>query len=278
MDETATDLIENVDQVVEFGNQFGPVIIRGMLLLVLVLLSAQYLGKMLSRLLIRMGVSERKALLPVTALHITFLMLGALFVLNLVGIPALNLVRALFSVAMAFLAVFIVIRPYLPGLPFSTGDLISQGSIFGVVERITFAHTMIRSIDGTRVVSPNHKLMGEPLVNLSVHPNRRADIEFFVPYDEDVDAVRRVVGEVLKQDKRVLDEPAPIVVVAELAPSYRKMMARFWIPREVFLATRWDAGETIEGALAREGLSLGVPRIEVVSGHDGQHSDMLSSA
>ncbi len=276
MDENATELMETVDQVLEFSNQFGPLMIRAVLLLLIVLFLAGYLGKVLSRLLIRVGVPERRVLLPVTALHITILMLGAMFVLNAVGIPALNLVRALFTGFMAILAIFIVIRPYLPGLPFSTGDLISQGSIFGVVERITFAHTMIRSIDGTRVVTPTHRLMCEPLVNLSIHPNRRVDIEFFVPYDEDVDAVRRVVGEVLQQDERVLDEPAPVVVVAELAPSYRKMMARFWVPREVFLATKWDVCEAIEVALTREDISLGVPRIEVVSGHEGVQTEMAS--
>ena len=64
MDEKATELIDNVDQLVEFANQVGPLMTRGLLLLVIVLFSAQYLGKLLSRLLIRLGVSERRALLP----------------------------------------------------------------------------------------------------------------------------------------------------------------------------------------------------------------------
>jgi small conductance mechanosensitive channel len=266
MEDKALELTQGLDQVVELTSEFGPLMVRGALMLLVVLLSAQFLGKWLSRLLIRMGVPERRALLPVTALHITFLLVGALVVLNAMGIPALNLVRMLFTAALVILAVFVVIKPYLPGLPFSTGDLISQGSIFGVVERITFAHTMIKSIDGTRVVSPNHRLMGEPLVNLSVHPNRRADLKVFIPYDEDLEAVRSVVSGVLQEDERVLDEPAPMVALAEMAPSYREVLVRFWSPRDGFLGSKWGVCEKIDRAISEQGIRLGVPRLEVVPG------------
>lgn len=48
------------------------------------------------------------------------------------------------------------------------------------------------------------------------------------------------------------------------------MKARFWAPGEVFIATRWDVCEQIERAITREGIRLGVPRIEVVSPHMGE--------
>lgn len=272
MQETAVDLGESVDQVVEFSNQFGPTIFRSLLILVVVLLATKYLGRGLSRLLIRMGVPERRALFPVTLLHIAVLMVGALVVLAALGVPVMNLFRALFGVLLALLAVFIVFRPYLPGLPMKEGDTVSRGSLFGSVERITFAHTMIRNVDGRTAFIPNHKMLNEPLFNMSAYPFRRADVEFCVSYNEDLDKVREVVGGVLEADERVLEEPPPIVVVKELEPSYRSMLARFWLDGEGFLGAKWAVSEEIDRAMTREGIRLGVPRIEVVSTDDREES------
>ena len=269
MDDNTMELTEGLDHMLELSTEYGPTMFRGALILLVVLFSAQFLGRALRRLLIRMGVPERKVLFPVTALHITTLLVGALLVLNAMGIPALNLIRILFTVAMVLVSVFIVIRPYLPGLPFSTGDLIEQGSTFGVVERITFANTMVKSIDGSRVMIPNNRLLGQSLVNYSIHPNRRADIMFFVSYDADVISVRGIVEEVLGQDERVLTEPAPVTVLKELNPSYREIMVRFWAPGTGFLATKWDVYEKIDRAICDQGIQLGVPRLEVVTGAEG---------
>lgn len=269
MQETGAELSVSVDQVVELSNQFGPLVFRALLLLLIVLLLTKFLGRLLSRILIKMGVPERRALLPVTALHILVLMIGALVVLNLMGFPALNLFRSLIGATLAILALFIILRPYLPGLPFKLGDVVSQGALVGKVERITFAHTTIRHVDGTTAFVPNHKMLNEPMINLSTHPYRRADIEFSVAYEEDLDKVREVVDGVLRTDERVEEEPAPLVAIKELEPSYRRMLARFWLDGDGFLGAKWAICEVIDRALSREGIRLGVPRIEVVSSDDG---------
>ena len=98
---------------------------------------------------------------------------------------------------------------------------------------------MIRQVDGRTAFVPNHKMLNEPLNNMSTNLHRRADIEFFIPYDEDLDKVREVVSEVLQEDGRVREEPAPVVAITGLAPSYREMLARFWVDSDGFLGTRW---------------------------------------
>lgn len=266
MEEIPAGLSESVDQVLELGNQIGPLLSRSLLLLLVILMVAKYAGRLLGRLLLRMGVSERRAMFPVTALHIGALMLVALVVLNAMGVPALNLVRFLVIIGMAILAIVIVFGPYLPRLPFKEGDVVSQGSLFGPVEKIAFAHTTIRTVDGKMAFVPNHKMLSEPLTNLSVHPFRRADVGFFVPYDEDLDTVLRVVSETLEEDERVLEEPPPVVVVTKLAPSYREMLARFWVDADGFLGAQWAICEKIDRTLFRHGIRRGVPQIEVVSG------------
>ena len=108
---------------------------------------------------------------------------------------------------------------------------------------------------------------------MSIHPHRRAEIKFSIPYGEDLDRVRRVVSDVLEEDERVRKEPAPIVVVSELEPSYRQMLTRFWVDSDSFLGARWAICEKIDCAFSSQGIRLGVPRIEVVSSDDRRQQE-----
>ena len=81
-----------------------------------------------------------------------------------------------------------------------------------------------------------------------------------------------MVAGVLQADERVLEEPEPIVAVKELEPSYRRMLARFWLSGDGFLGAKWAVCEAIDRAMSRHEIQLGVPRIELVSGSASRRS------
>ena len=170
-------------------------------------------------------------------------------------------------VAMALVTLYVVFKPYLPRLPFKDGDLVQQGSIFGNVASVPFTHPLIRPAEGNTAVVPNHRVLNDPLINYTTFPNRRSDVDFSISYEEDVDAVRRAVEELLRQDARVLDEPPPVLAVAGMAPSYREMRARFWLRAEGFIGNSFAITEAIDRVLDEQGVQRGVPRIDVVSGN-----------
>jgi small conductance mechanosensitive channel len=259
-------LTESVDEIVRISNQFGQQVILALILLVVVLFMSKYLGNLLAKGLVRLGVPERRALFPVTGLHVVVILVGALIVLNLMGFPGEVLFRVLLAVAMAAMALYIIAGPYLPKLPLTTGDVIMLGSVFGQVEKITFLHTMLHSFDGKTIFIPNQVILASQVTNLSLKPNRRADVELYIPYGEDLEEVKRVVGEVLSTDERVLEDPAPTVAINKFSPSYREMLARYWMSSQGFLASRWEINEKIDVALRQAGIEMAAPRLEVVQG------------
>jgi len=266
MDTISSGLSAYVEQVSKIGGELGPMIVKGMILLVILLFLVKYLGRLVAMLLIKYGMPERKAAYSITGLHILILLIGALVVLNMVGFPGALLFRVIMIIVMVGLASFIIAKPYIPRLPFKKGNLIQMAGAMGIVDSITIMHTCIRTLDGKVVFIPNHKVLNDQVVNSSVRPNRRLDIDFFIPYDQDVEKVKGLVGEILNEAAIVLEKPAPRVVIDNFSPNFMEMKARFWVQRKHALTGRWGLNEKIKSRFDEEGIQMASPRLEITQG------------
>ncbi len=253
-----------IDQVSQVGDKFGPLIVKAVVLLVIVLFITKLLGRFFTLILVKLGMPERKALMAVSVLHILVLLIGALIVLNVLGFPGILLFRVIVVIVMVGLAALIILKPFIPQLPFKTGDTVKIGTTVGQVEKISFMHTMIRTFDAKIVFIPNHKILNDQLVNFAIKPNRRVDIDFYIPYEEDVERIKKVVGEVLAADERVLPKPAAKVVISKFTPDYRHMQARFWVERKKAIIARWALNEKIDARFSKEGIKMAAPRMEII--------------
>jgi len=270
MDSASTGLSNYVNEISRIGGELGPMVIKGMILLILVLILVKYLARFLTPLLIKAGMSDRKAAYSVTGLHILVLLIGALVVLSLMGFPGPLLVRVIMVIVMVVVVVYVIAKPYVPRLPFQKGDVIMTAAGTGIVDHISVINTGIRAFDGKMIYVPNQKIFNDAVTNSSVRPNRRLDIDFFIPYDQDVEKVKIAVGEILKQDEIVLEKPAPRVVIDKFTPDYMAMKARFWVQRKHALTGRWGLNDKIKSRFEEEGVSMASPRLEVNLSSQGQ--------
>lgn len=252
-----------VDHITKVGSELGPMVVKGMILLVIVLVLVKYLGNLVSSLLIKMGVPERRAAYSVTGLHILVLLVGALVVLNFIGFPAALLFRVIMVIVMVVIVVFVIAKPYIPKLPLKTGDVVMIGGTLGKVDLITIMHTRIRTFDGKVVYIPNHKVLNDQVVNTSLRPKRRLDINFYIPLDADVEKVKKIVGEILKESEIVQEKPTPRVVIDKFAPGYMEMKARFWVEKKYALVGRWGLNEKIKARFDEDGIKMASPRLEI---------------
>ena len=263
MNTVSSGLTNYVDQISKVGGEVGPMVVKGMILLIIVLVLVKYLGNLVSSLLIRAGVPERRAAYSVTGLHILVLLVGALVVLNFIGFPAPLLFRVIMVIVMAVVVVFVIAKPYIPKLPLKTGDVVMIGGAVGKVDLISIMHTRLRTFDGKVVYIPNHKVLNDQVVNTSLRPKRRLDINFFIPYEADVAKVKEIVGEILKESEIVQEKPAPRVVIDKFAPGYMEMKARFWVEKKYALVGRWGLNEKIKTRFDEEGITMASPRLDI---------------
>lgn len=263
MNTVSSGLTNYVDQISKVGGEVGPMVVKGMILLIIVLILVKYLGKFVSSLLMKAGMPERRATYSVTGMHILVLLVGALVVLNFIGFPAALLFRVIMVIVMVCVAAFVIGKPYIPKLPLKTGDVVSIGGAVGKVDLISVMYTRLRTFDGKVVYIPNHKVLNDQVVNTSLRPKRRLDINFFIPYEADVAKVKGIVGEILKESEIVQEKPAPRVVIDKFAPGYMEMKARFWVEKKYALVGRWGLNEKIKTRFDEEGITMASPRLDI---------------
>lgn len=78
--------------------------------------------------------------------------------------------------------------------PFKIGDLITVGSVTGVIEDIGFRSTRIRTLDTSLVSVPNGNLMNETINNLGERKNRRFNTNITVAYHTPPELLEKFVS------------------------------------------------------------------------------------
>ncbi|MCC5805714.1 MAG: mechanosensitive ion channel [Opitutales bacterium] len=120
--------------------------------------------------------------------------------------------------------------------PFKVGDFIDAGGTMGIVEEIGILFTEMRTPDNKKVIAPNASVMGKVITNFSSKDTRRVDLVYGVSYDDNLDKVIALIKEVLSEDKRILDDPAPTVGVLAHSDSSIDIAVRPWVNK----ADYWD--------------------------------------
>jgi small conductance mechanosensitive channel len=147
--------------------------------------------------------------------------------------------------------------------PFKVGDFVEAAGIKGAVERIEIFNTILNSPDNVRVIIPNAKVTGGPIMNYTATGTRRVDLAVGVSYDDDLKKAGEVLRDVLAGEGRVLKDPAPTVAVSELGDSSVNFVVRPWVKSRDYWAVYFDLTEKIKVALDRNGISIPYPQRDV---------------
>lgn len=147
--------------------------------------------------------------------------------------------------------------------PFKIGDFIDAGGQAGVVQEIGVLVTILKTPDNKKIIQPNSAIMSGSIVNVTANDTRRVDMSVGVSYSDDLDKVQNIIMDVLNADERVLKDPAPQVVVAELADSSVNFHVRPWTATSDYSGVYFDFQKTIKQRLDSEGVSIPFPQQDV---------------
>jgi len=153
--------------------------------------------------------------------------------------------------------------------PFNDGDFIDAAGISGIVEEIGIFTTTMRTGDNREIIIPNGKIFGGTITNYSKRSTRRVDMVFGIGYDDDIKQAKEIISRILDEDERILKDPAPTVVVAELADSSVNFNVRPWCKTGEYWNVFTDTQEKVKLAFDAEGISIPYPQMDI-------HQDKLS--
>lgn len=140
--------------------------------------------------------------------------------------------------------------------PFRVGDFIEAQGVSGSVMEIQIFVTRLSSSNNQTIFVPNGALSNGNIINYSVAGTRRADINFTVSYDSNLQEVKNILNNIVQNDPRVLKEPAPAVVVTGLVDNGVTIAVRPWATNGEFWDMHSDVLERAKSQLYEAGIEL----------------------
>jgi MscS family membrane protein len=80
--------------------------------------------------------------------------------------------------------------------PFTVGDIVTVGAVTGVVEKVGFRSTRIRTFDKSLVTVPNKKMIDAELDNLGLRPVRRVKFNIGLTYETAPEQIKAIVTDI----------------------------------------------------------------------------------
>lgn len=264
---------ELIDKGIDLGVEAGKSILIAIII--------YFVGKALISLVNRMlrGVMDRRKVDPAiqsflgSLVNILLMILLAISVVSALGVNTTSFAALLASAGVAVgmalsgnlqnLAGGIVILLF---RPFKVGDYIEAQGTGGTVSEIQIFHTILTTPDNKKIYLPNGALSSGNITNYSKEPLRRVDFTVAVEYGEDIDKVRKALKDILDKDARVLQEPAPVIVLGALADSSVNMTVRVWVKSEDYWNVFFETNETIYNEFNRLGINFPYPQLTIHQG------------
>ncbi|PLR31253.1 mechanosensitive ion channel protein MscS [Chimaeribacter californicus] len=147
--------------------------------------------------------------------------------------------------------------------PFRAGEYVDLGGVSGTVEEVQIFHTTLRTPDDKMVVVPNGKIIANNIINTSREPNRRTEIVVGVAYDADIDTVKKVLGDIVAADERIMHDKGVVVRLNEMGASTLNFVVRFWTTNGNAQETFWDTLESFKRALDKHNIGIPYPQMDV---------------
>ena len=162
--------------------------------------------------------------------------------------------------------------------PFRIGDQIESGEFEGTVEAIETRATLINTYDGKRVVIPNSQIYTNPVVVNTAFESRRSQYDVGISYADDLKLAAEVMLDAVNQCEGVVSDPAPDVLVVELADSSVNLRCRWWTKPEqaTVMKVKDQVVSAVKMELDRSGIEIPFP-VRTVFHHDRTKRELESS-
>jgi small conductance mechanosensitive channel len=249
---------------------YGLKVIAAIVILIIGWLAAKSIRALIKRILRRANVDETLVSFVASLGYIGIVAFVVIAALGKLGVQTASFVAVLGAAGLAVgLALQGSLANFAAGVlmiifkPFKASDYIEGAGVSGVVEHIGIFTTELKSPDNKKIIVPNAKLTSDNIVNYTAKDIRRVDIVAGVSYGDDLDKARKVLAGILAKDDRILKDPAPTIVVLELADSSVNLAVRPWVKTTDYWDVFFETQESIKKGLDAEGICIPFPQQDV---------------
>lgn len=147
--------------------------------------------------------------------------------------------------------------------PYRIGDYIEAQGQAGTIKEISLFNTVITTVDNKIIYVPNSSISTGIINNYSQAATRRVDWNISISYGDDVEVARLVLMQMMTEDKRVKQDPAPVVYLTSLGLDAVNISARAWVDNADYWGVFFELNERIYSELPKHGLHFPFPQLSV---------------
>jgi len=147
--------------------------------------------------------------------------------------------------------------------PFKAGDYVDVAGESGTINSVGISITTMTTVDNKKVVIPNSKIWGSPIVDYTANKKRMIDMRVGISYSDNMGKAITVAMNTLNKNKYVLDDPKPTVAIAELGDSSVNLLIRPWVNTKDYWVAKWEITQQLKEAFDKDRISIPFPQRDV---------------
>lgn len=250
-----------MDTLIEFGVAYGMQILGAIIVLVIGLKAASWVGVKVSGICLKKEMDQTLSIFIGNIIKVVIIVFVAIITLGNFGISTAPLIALAGAGAFgATLAIQGPLSNYGAGLsiilarPFTVGDTIVVKGVSGVVHEVKLAYTQLIGEDKELITIPNKKIVGEVIVNS--HECRIVETRIPLSNDADLDKAISTLRGTLEADDMVPTEPRPQVGVHDFTYGGVIIGLRYWVPSQKYFQERYRVNTALLSALNKDGIPM----------------------
>lgn len=250
-----------IDVAVEFGVAYGLQLLGALVILLIGLKVAAWVGARVVRLCERKGIDITLSRFFGNLVKLLVVVIVVIITLSNFGIDIAPLVAL--AGAGAFGLSFAISGPlsnYGAGLviiltrPFVVGDTIELKGVSGIVDEVTLSATTLIGEDKERIIIPNRQIVGEILVNSDT--NRIVESQLVIDSHNDPEVAIAAIEAALDGFEGLAEGKTPQVGIHDFNFAGIVLGLRYWVPSSRYYRTRFAVNRAALAALTEKGISL----------------------
>lgn len=149
--------------------------------------------------------------------------------------------------------------------PFVTGDFIEFDNYKGFVQKIDVTHTNILTYNRTNVIVPNSVIASSKVNNYTSQPVIRVQVNVPIPYDADIDQVKQILLDSLKDVEHLVhdEEHVDSVNLENFGDSALEFSVRCFCEFKDYWPVYYSVMQRTKEALDKEGITIPFNQLDV---------------
>ncbi len=254
--------------IVEFFVNYSLQIVGAIIIFIIGIIASKYIYRIVLKLLLKYKVDETISSFGANFIRFLIVLMMGILALGKLGISIAPFIAALGAVSLtAGLALQGSVSNFAAGLvliltkPFKIGDTITIHDVYGEVEEIKLAYTVLINEDKEQITIPNKYMIGDVLINSFSY--RIVEGSVGVSYDSDINKTISVIKNVLMKNDNICDTNEAIVGVERFGDSSIDIGYRYWVKTKSFFKTQYGVNLEVFKALNDENIVIPFPQREI---------------